>query len=380
MDLVLDKLRLLNYVKGFCRPRKFPPITRAYFVIPAANLNEQFFYFTSLFCWLANRAGVSMEEPQQFDDPNATAAILINVLKSLNITFDYGPMKLKQPYGPAIAYVLNGLTDKALQSSGFTFKRPLHKNDDYPEEAEVDVEAEVTTDAIDEQIIASVDNETDDTESSHLTLPGRMYVHAYIDLRGPPDSQMTSKADPTLWHSEVERVTPSLKILIPNDNKDWRAHLEQMKTTEQAITSSFSDAKSQLSRLHNEISTSLEKISSREKYINAQFGSQANEYRVISEQISDVKQKLNIANSTVGGLADELARVTEDLDAMKARMDEIGSGMTDSKPLINIKQALIRIKAEIKQFDLRIGVINHQVFAHRLAQRGTSGPYQAAMA
>ncbi|KAJ3343134.1 Intraflagellar transport protein 57 [Gonapodya sp. JEL0774] len=408
MDSALDKLRLLNYAKAFCKPRNFNPISRAYFVIPAANPNEQFFYFTSLFAWLANLAGVGMEEPQQFDDPNATAAILINALKTLNIVFEYGPMKLKQPYGPSVAYVLNALADKALQATGFSFKKPIHKNDDYPEEAEVDTEAEVTTDAIDEKIAGSIDNENDEPEGFSTS------TKVTESNARTSDAPSRFKVDPAQWQLEVERVTPSLKVLIPNDVKDWRAHLNQMKGAEQSISSSFAEAKAQLSRVTAEVSASLEKISSREKYINAQFGAQASftflilahssnkqkvfvlkqidEYRVLSEQISDVKQKLNAANGSVGGLADELARVTEELDGLKARltmrhnrlmrivflcsrllqarMDEIGSGMTDSKPLVNIKQAVTRIKAEIKQFDLRIGVISHQVFAHRLAPKG----------
>jgi len=42
----------------------------------------------------------------------------------------------------------------------------------------------------------------------------------------------------------------------------------------QKITSSLVDTKSKLERLHKEIEKTLEKISSRETYINTQFESQ----------------------------------------------------------------------------------------------------------
>jgi estrogen-related receptor beta like 1 len=50
-------------------------------------------------------------------------------------------------------------------------------------------------------------------------------------------------------------------------------------------------------------------------------------------------------------------------------MDEIGSGMTDSKPLVNIKQGLAKLKTEIKEMDLRIGVIQHTLLHARLKNK-----------
>jgi estrogen-related receptor beta like 1 len=54
-----------------------------------------------------------------------------------------------------------------------------------------------------------------------------------------------------------------------------------------------------------------------------------------------------------------LSNISEELDTTKSRMDELGNGMTDSKPLTNIKQSLGKIKSEIKEMDVRTGVIEH---------------------
>lgn len=36
---------------------------------------------------------------------------------------------------------------------------------------------------------------------------------------------------------EMERVLPQLKIVVKSDNRDWRAHLEQIKTLKTNIES-----------------------------------------------------------------------------------------------------------------------------------------------
>ena len=53
-------------------------------------------------------------------------------------------------------------------------------------------------------------------------------------------------------------------------------------------------------------------------------------------------------------------------------MDEIGSNMTDSKPLTMIKQAITRLKSEINQMDLRLGVIDHTLIQAKVNAKGQS--------
>ena len=50
-------------------------------------------------------------------------------------------------------------------------------------------------------------------------------------------------------------------------------------------------------------------------------------------------------------------QVTEELEGVKAEMDEKGTSMTDAGPLVRVKQALTRLKAECTQMDVRIGVV-----------------------
>ena len=53
--------------------------------------------------------------------------------------------------------------------------------------------------------------------------------------------------------------------------QDWRVHVEQMHQHKEGIENSLKDTKSYLDKLYDEITRTLEKIASREKYINSQL-------------------------------------------------------------------------------------------------------------
>ncbi len=57
-----------------------------------------------------------------------------------------------------------------------------------------------------------------------------------------------------------------------------------------------------------------------------------------------------------------LAKVTDELEGVKAQMDERGSSMTDAAPLVRIKQAVTRLHADMAQMDLRMGVVRRPGF------------------
>ena len=118
MEDVMDKLKLLDYEKLFCKALKFRPlpryyiiyvllyiyifiyISRHYFAI-RTNSGEQFHMFTNIAVWLINLCGRNLEQPQEvkyfkqcsynqniygiikFDDPNATIATIIEEAKKL---------------------------------------------------------------------------------------------------------------------------------------------------------------------------------------------------------------------------------------------------------------------------------------------------------
>jgi estrogen-related receptor beta like 1 len=71
------------------------------------------------------------------------------------------------------------------------------------------------------------------------------------------------------------------------DAQDWRAHLEQMQRHRSGIDEALATTKSQLDKLHSDIEVTLEKISSREKFLNSQLEPLLVQYR--SLQVSSNK-------------------------------------------------------------------------------------------
>ena len=77
-----------------------------------------------------------------------------------------------------------------------------------------------------------------------------------------PEEILESNTDATEWKLEVERVLPQIKVMIKSDHKDWRTHIEQMHSLQDSIEDSLKETKTYLEKLYEEISKTLEKISS----------------------------------------------------------------------------------------------------------------------
>ena len=68
-------------------------------------------------------------------------------------------------------------------------------------------------------------------------------------------------------------------MTIKTDGRDWRSHLDQMHQYRAGIDESLTTTKTSLDKLQTDISKTLEKITSREKYLNSQLETQLSEYR-----------------------------------------------------------------------------------------------------
>lgn len=77
------------------------------------------------------------------------------------------------------------------------------------------------------------------------------------------------------------------------DTRDWRSHIEQMHEHRSKINETLTFTEKQLDGLHSEITRSLEKIGSREKYLNGQLEPLLLEYRnlqVMYDEITGIFQ------------------------------------------------------------------------------------------
>ncbi len=70
----------------------------------------------------------------------------------------------------------------------------------------------------------------------------------------------------------------------------------------------------------------------------------------------------------VSTLESSVQQISEQLEALKSQSDERGESMTDTGPLVRLKSAMKKMKTEIKEMDLRLGTVSHNLLHIKMAQ------------
>ena len=97
--------------------------------------------------------------------------------------------------------------------------------------------------------------------------------------------------------------------MIKSDHKDWRTHIEQMHSLQDSIEDSLKETKTYLEKLYEEISKTLEKISSREKYINNQLEASMQELRHYQDRLADIRDTYRSRSSGINERTQKLSQV-----------------------------------------------------------------------
>ncbi|XP_015602420.1 intraflagellar transport protein 57 homolog [Cephus cinctus] len=367
MEDLLDKLKLLNYDTEFLQDLKMKPINRHYFVVPT-NPGEQFYMFTSLAAWLIRKIGKNFDPPQEYDDPNSTISLILDHLREIGVSVEFPPNKLKQGVGEHAVYVLDSLADEALTLLKFKWKKIEIPPDDPTPEPEIeDDDAELILEKVEEEMMAEYEEE-DEEDVLHVDDITKLYGRNMYDVQ-KPEHILESKTDTEEWRLELERVLPQLKVTIKTDSRDWRAHLDQMKQHRSNMNTSLAGTKGQLEKLHLDIGNTMDKIRTREMYLNRQLEPILQEFRTLQEELSKVKEQYRDVSGGVTERTRVLNKLTDELEQVKREMDERGSSMTDGTPLINIKKTITKMKSEISEMNVRIGVLEYSLMCARVRDR-----------
>lgn len=366
MEDLLEKLKLLNYDVEFIQEFKMKPINRHYFVIPT-NPGEQFYTFTTLAAWLIRKSERKFEPPQESDDPNSTIALILDCLRDINIPVEFPPNKLKQGSGEHAIYVLDNLADEALKVQKFQWKKveiPLEEPSSEPDIEEDD--AELILEKVEEEMMADYDEEDEDV--LHIDDITKLYGQSFNETQ-KPDEILQSKTSREEWQLELERVLPQLKVTIKTDARDWRSHVDQMKQFRNNIQINLVGTKLQLDKLHFDIANTLDKIKTRESYLNRHLEPVLKEYQMLQDDLSKIKEQYRDVSGGVTERTRVFNKLTEELEHIKKEMDERGSSMTDGTPLINIKKTISKMRSEISEMNVRIGVLEYSLMCARIRDR-----------
>jgi len=357
-DEVVDHLMLLDYETRFCT-KELKPMSRTFFAYPHSNPAIQFKYFTQLVVWCLSLMNLQADW-DEYDDPNTVITNMLVILKDVGVQVNAVPGKLKTGYGDSVCLVLHSLLREVFRRSGFEWGVPSYPDEGLADEAEVDSDAEIHSVGEDEM---PGDGEEDDL----------MYQEDEVKKHESDDDALCqvlqANVDPKEWLLEVERVAPKLKIVMPNDSKEWRTHLQQTRGYKQVIETQFPGAKAQLEKLSSNLASALERIRSKEAFINNQFDHRALDYRQQQEELAQVKTQYTELNEVVMSLQIELKSISEELETVKADMEERSTTVTDTAPIVKMKDAFKRLRADTRQLEVRIGVVSHTLMQAKLRQR-----------
>ncbi|KAM9458088.1 intraflagellar transport protein 57 homolog [Salvelinus alpinus] len=371
MEDLLDKLKLLDYEEEVLAKHNMKALSRHYFASSAympSNPGEQFFMFTIIASWLINAAGRPFEQPQEYDDPNATVSNILSQLRAFGGLVDFPPSKLKAGSGEHVCYVLDRLAEEALKERVFSWRRPNYPTEEMEEESVMEDDAELTLSKVEDEMTEEPDDYEEENVMDLEALKSRTN-QSETRLSSKPDNILESNMDAAEWNLEVERVLPQLKVTIRTDHKDWRIHVDQMHQHKDGIKSSLKEAKGYLDKLQEEIGKTLEKVGSREKYINNQLEHLIQDYRSAQSKLSEARECYQQGSGGVTERTRVLAEITEELEKVKQEMEEKGSSMSDGAPVVKIKQSLTKLKQEIVQMDIRIGVVEHTLLQAKLKEK-----------
>jgi estrogen-related receptor beta like 1 len=360
---IVEMLQLLDYEAKFC-DKELQPISSMYFVYPASNQAQQFKYFASLVAWLL---GLCDAQPtwKKYDNPNTICTNMLVALKEFGVPADLAPSKLKNGYGDGVCAVLHELVKKVFQkleaSGKWSWGPPAWPDEALFDEADVDSDAEVgeVEDVLGQQ-------QDEEEEMMYAEIIGGNEQTAKHD----EDTWFVeSKIDPREWQLELERITPKLRVQVQGDTNEWRAHVAQTHHYSKSLAEQMPQTTAQLQTLGEDLAQILSRLRSKEGYINSQFDSRGADYRARQRELEEVNAKYQQLNESHMNLLEELRASTDEYESLKSEMAERSQTVQDTAPLVKIKDARNKLKADICQMDLRIGVVHHTLMQAKLRQR-----------
>ena len=393
-DELVEKLKLLNYERDFCRRKRpyWAPLTRSYFAGPpppgaSYNSNEQFFCFTSLVSWLLHLSGrTGFKAPAQYDDPNASCNAIVIEMKDLGVGAAQAVQgKLRIGHGESVLQILHIAADAAMRRRNVMLLK-------------ADCSAADDNDVDDEPAGTNAIDDDDDVENEDFMGAGEFagggggggaaaraaeaddgddaYMDGCIVEYTQHDSQRTEEeeeakaivepqVDEQMWRAEVDRVAPRLRVTIAAGATDWRSHVDYLGELGKKLVKMYKHDENQIRvnvvRLSEDIGNVVSELKSREESLNQGLERSLTEYKQQREKINVNQEQYKSVTDNVAELSNELASITARLNEIKAVVDERGSNLSDSSPLVKIKNAIAKLKEELHSMDVRIGVAEHSV-------------------
>eukprot|EP00297_Palpitomonas_bilix_P004528 CAMPEP_0113878428 /NCGR_PEP_ID=MMETSP0780_2-20120614/6674_1 /TAXON_ID=652834 /ORGANISM="Palpitomonas bilix" /LENGTH=697 /DNA_ID=CAMNT_0000864891 /DNA_START=227 /DNA_END=2320 /DNA_ORIENTATION=+ /assembly_acc=CAM_ASM_000599 len=383
VDLIIDKLKLLDYEVEFCREAGVKPLDKLKLVQKYPNTSSQFRYVSLLCHWLLAVSQKSVFLAVEVDtDAKKAASNIISSTLSMGYEGTVSSSNLQHGYGEAVVNVLDFLTARALEANDFSLEDPTYgQEEDVGEEGEemlgeeeegLSRESASGTWSMDGAFDddSGIESDGEDLEGAVLatTRGGRTGATWYMEPSIPGD----------LWKEETKEIASELSQLtrgyaaILNGEKREQggmgslSHVRSLKRQVVWLKSTFDSVHEKLVRVHKDIQDDIAKVEVREKHISESFSVYADQMKQQSETLAGRTSEYDAVAETVQSLSNELQELVDNIHAINDSIEDKQAGAQDSKPLLKIRGALKKLKEEIRMMTLKNGVVMEELSAARL--------------
>mgnify|MGYP003684224177 CR=1 FL=1 len=93
------------------------------------------------------------------------------------------------------------------------------------------------------------------------------------------------------------------------------------------------------------------------------------QYKNQSEELKKLSAHYTNLNASIKEMNESYRLVGEKLEQIQAKTNEHSGTMTDSSPVVKIKESLKNILGEIKTMDVKMGFLSHTILQYKTKER-----------
>jgi len=163
------------------------------------------------------------------------------------------------------------------------------------------------------------------------------------------------------WDAELERAIPQLLIHVQDSSKptSWRKQLQMLEKEMNTLTTEEEFCIQWIQSVKKETEDVSSMIQAVENALENQYPDEIDKLRKSHEELHKLKASEEESVSRIANLSRKLEQLTIDLDYTKRAVEEKGRSITDTSVLVERKSSLQRLKVDVREYDVQIGLLDH---------------------
>ena len=159
------------------------------------------------------------------------------------------------------------------------------------------------------------------------------------------------------------------------DINTWRTSTATCKAIKlcdalkQQTTGGESNVVKRLESVAHDVAAVQQRLLAKEDTIlnGGKYADAIEQYRTAKDSLDSLQTEHTTLSSMVAEETQEFQELTARLDATKKSIKDKGRRMTDTTPLIRIKSAIQTVREEMRDMDVRIGILGHLLLQSQLS-------------